>query len=173
VVIIQNYIRKWLVRRAYLKFLSVTTSIQCCWRKVLAIREFQRLKQEATEVATNHIQDSRANLLEEGGNDTVQSCDTTQVRSDSDFDVKSTTVQVYDNSYNSQSDRWIEIKFYVNSLDMLSYYWLRFHVNRILGRHHNTGQQRLYEFYYLLPFDLWTSYLVRILFLQGCGSWLW
>jgi hypothetical protein len=173
VVIIQNYIRKWLVRRAYLKFLSVTTSIQCCWRKVLAIREFQRLKQEATEVATNHIQDSRANLLEEGGNDTVQSCDTTQVRSDSDFGVKSTTVQVYDNSYNSQSDRWIEIKFYVNSLDMLSYYWLRFHVNRSLGRHHNTGQQRLYEFCYLLPFDLWTSYLVKILFLQGCGSWFW
>jgi len=40
VVIIQNYIRKWLVRRAYLKFLPVTTSIQCCWRNVLAIREF-------------------------------------------------------------------------------------------------------------------------------------
>uniref|UniRef100_A0A2K1Z0E1 Uncharacterized protein n=1 Tax=Populus trichocarpa TaxID=3694 RepID=A0A2K1Z0E1_POPTR len=34
VVIIQNYVHKWLVRRAYLKFLSVTTSIQCCWRKV-------------------------------------------------------------------------------------------------------------------------------------------
>jgi hypothetical protein len=30
VVIIQKYVRKWLVRRAYLKFLSVTTSIQCC-----------------------------------------------------------------------------------------------------------------------------------------------
>jgi hypothetical protein len=44
---------------------------------VLAIREFQRLKQEATKVPTNPIQDSRANLLEEGGNDTVQpsSCD--------------------------------------------------------------------------------------------------
>jgi hypothetical protein len=52
VVIIQKYVRKWLVRRAYLKFLSLTTSIQCCWRKVLAIREFRRLKQEATEVAT-------------------------------------------------------------------------------------------------------------------------
>ena len=88
VVIIENYVRKWLVRRAYLKFLSVTTSIQCCWRKVLAIKEFRRLKQEATEVATNPIQDSRANLLEEGGNDTVQPCDTTQVRSDSDFGVK-------------------------------------------------------------------------------------
>jgi hypothetical protein len=29
-VIIQKYIRKWLVRRAYLKFLSITTFIQCC-----------------------------------------------------------------------------------------------------------------------------------------------
>jgi hypothetical protein len=90
--------------------------------------------------------------------DTVQPCDTTQVRSNSDFSVKSATVQVYGNSYNS---------------DMLSYYGLRFQVNRSLGRHHNTGQQRLYEFCYLLPFNLWTSYLVRILFLQGCGSWLW
>ena len=70
-VIIQKYVRKWLVRRAYLKFLLVTTFIQCCWRKVLAIREFQRLKQEATEVATNPIQDLRANILEGGGNDTV------------------------------------------------------------------------------------------------------
>jgi hypothetical protein len=34
----------------------------------------------------------------------------------------------------------------------------------------NIGQNRLYEFCYLLPFDLWTSYLARILFLQGCGS---
>jgi hypothetical protein len=59
---------------------------------VLAIREFRRLKKEATEVTTNPIQDSRANLLEEGGNDTVQPCDTTQVRSDLDFGVKSATV---------------------------------------------------------------------------------
>ena len=71
VVIIQKYERKWLVRRAYLKFLAVTISIQCCWRKVLAIREFRRFKQEANEVATNPIQDSRANILEKGGNDTV------------------------------------------------------------------------------------------------------
>ena len=34
--------------------------------------------QEATEVATNPIQDSRVTLLEEGGKDTVQPCDTTQ-----------------------------------------------------------------------------------------------
>ena len=104
-VIIQNYVRKWLVRRAYLKFLLVTTSIQCCWRKVLAIRGFRRRKQEATEVTINAIQDSRANLLEEGGNDTIQPYDTTQVRSDSDFGVKSATVQVYSNNHNSQSDR--------------------------------------------------------------------
>jgi hypothetical protein len=61
----------------------------------------------------------------------------------------------------------------VDSPDMFSYYGLKFLVNRTSGRHHNTGQQRLYEFFYLLPFDLLTSYLVRILFLQGCGSWFW
>jgi uncharacterized membrane protein YqjE len=54
VVIIQKYVRKWLVRCIYLKVLVVTTSIQCCWRKVLAIREFRRLKQEANEVATDY-----------------------------------------------------------------------------------------------------------------------
>jgi hypothetical protein len=66
---------------------------------VLAIREFRRLKQKATEVANNPIQDSRANLLGEGENDTVQPCDTILVRSDSDFRVKSATVQVYGNNY--------------------------------------------------------------------------
>jgi hypothetical protein len=35
------------------------------------------------------------------------------------------------------------------------------------------GQQRLYEFCYLLHFDLWTSYLARIFFLKGCGSLFW
>ena len=59
---------------------------------MLAIREFRRFKQEANEVATNPIQDSRANLLEEGGNDTIQPCDTTQARSYSDFDVKFSTI---------------------------------------------------------------------------------
>jgi len=56
---------------------------------------------------------------------------------------------------------------------MFSYYGLIFQVNRTSKRYRNTSQQRLYEFCYLLPFDLWTSYLVRILFLQGCGSWFW
>jgi hypothetical protein len=35
------------------------------------------------------------------------------------------------------------------------------------------GKNRLYEFCYLLPFNLWTFYLARILFLQGCGSLFW
>jgi hypothetical protein len=56
---------------------------------------------------------------------------------------------------------------------MLSYIGLKFQVNQSLGMHGNTGQQRLYEFCYLLPFDLWTSYLVMILFLQRCGNWFW
>jgi hypothetical protein len=56
---------------------------------------------------------------------------------------------------------------------MLSYLGLKSHINRSSVRHRNTGQQRLYEFCYLLPFDLWTSYLARILFLKGCGSLFW
>jgi hypothetical protein len=55
---------------------------------MLAIREFRRLKQKANIVVTYPIQDSRVNLLEEGGNDTIQLCNTTQVRSDLDFNVK-------------------------------------------------------------------------------------
>jgi len=57
--------------------------------------------------------------------------------------------------------------------DILSYLGLKFQVNRISGRHHNTGQQRLYEFCYLLHFDLWTFYLARILFLKGCDNLFW
>jgi hypothetical protein len=56
---------------------------------------------------------------------------------------------------------------------MFCYLVLQFQVNRSSGRHRYTGQQRLYEFCYLLPFDLWTSYLARILFLKGCGSLFW
>jgi hypothetical protein len=37
----------------------------------------------------------------------------------------------------------------------------------------NIGQNRLYEFYYLLPLDLWIFYLARNLFLKGCGSLFW
>jgi hypothetical protein len=96
--------------------------------------------------------------------------DTIQERSNSDFDVKCATIQFYGNSHNSQSDSWIELKVYGESPDMFSYLVLQFQVHQSSGRHRNTGQQRLYEFCYLLPFDLWTSYLARILFLKGCGS---
>jgi len=85
----------------------------------------------------------------------------------SDYHVKCTTVQFYDNSYNSQSDHWFRLKF------CMSYLGLRVQVNWSSRRQCNTSQQRLYEFCYLLAFDLWTFYLVWILFLQGCGSLFW
>jgi hypothetical protein len=56
---------------------------------------------------------------------------------------------------------------------MLSYLGLNSQVNRSSGKHRNIGQQRMYEFCYLLPFDLWTFYLAKILFLKGCGSLFW
>jgi hypothetical protein len=56
---------------------------------------------------------------------------------------------------------------------MLSYLGLKFQVNRSSGRHRNTGQQKLYEFCYLLPFNLWTSYLAMILFRKGCRRLVW
>jgi hypothetical protein len=130
----------------------------------LARKELQRLQKKAKELSIQLVGDSRKNHLEERGNDTIQE------RSNSDFDVKCATIQLYRNSHDSQSDHWIELKFYVKSPDMFSYRGLKFQVNRSLGRHLNTGQQRLYEFYYLLPFDLWTFYLARIIFLKGCGS---
>jgi hypothetical protein len=63
--------------------------------------------------------------------------------------------------------------FYMESPNMSSYLGLKFQINQILKRHRNTGQQGLYEFCYLLPFDLWTSYFPRILFLKGCGGLFW
>jgi hypothetical protein len=143
---------------------TAATFIQSCWRRLLARKELQRLQKEARELSIQLFGDSRMNYLEDRGNDTIQE------RSNSDFDVKYTTIQFYSNSHNSQSARWIKLKVYLESLDMFSYLGLKFQVNRSLGRHRNTGQQRLYEFCYLLPFDLWTSYLARILFLKGCGS---
>jgi hypothetical protein len=113
-----------------LKFLLVTSSIQCCWRKMLAIMEFWRLKQEANEVATNRIQDSRVNLLKEGGNDTVQPCGTTQARSDSDFGVKFSTIQFYAIEYNSKSNRLIKLKLYQKISEVLVYIGVTFQMNR-------------------------------------------
>jgi len=56
---------------------------------------------------------------------------------------------------------------------MLSYPGLKFQVNLSSERDYNIGQQRLCEFCFLLPFNLWTSILARILFLQGYSSWFW
>ena len=95
-----------------------------------------------------------------------------QVRSNSNFDVKCATIQFCNNNYNSQFDRWIRLKLYVESLDM-SNRGLKFQANQSWGSHYNMGQQRLYEFCYLLHFDSQTSYLARILFLQGYGSLFW
>jgi hypothetical protein len=53
-----------------------------------------------------------------------------QARSNSDFDVKSATIQFYDNSHNSQSDRWIGLQLYMESPDMFSYLGLKLQVNR-------------------------------------------
>jgi len=145
---------------------TAATFIQSCWRRLLARKELQRLQKEAKEFSIQIIGDSRTNHLEERGNDTIQE------RSNSDFDVKSASIQFYGNNHNSQSDSWIGLKFYMESSDMFSYLGLKFQVHRSSERHRNTGQQRLYEFCYLLPFDLWTFYLARILFRKGCGSLL-
>ena len=99
--------------------------------------------------------------------------DTIQARSNLDFDVKCAIIQFYSNSHISQSYHWIGLKFYVEAPNMFSYLGLKYHVNWSSARHPNTGQQRLYEFCYLLHFDLWTSYLARILFLKGCDSFFW
>jgi hypothetical protein len=73
-----------------------------------------------------------------------------------DFDVKCTTIHFHGKSHNSQSDNWMWLKLYVESPNMLSYPGLKVSVNRISGRHCNTGQHRLYKFviYFLLTCGL-------------------
>jgi hypothetical protein len=137
---------------------------------LLARKELQRLQKEAKNFPLIPVNDLRMIHLEERGNDTIRS---TKKQSDSDSNVKFATVQFHRNNHNSQSDRWIELEYYMESPDMVTNIGLKFQVNRRFGRHRNTGQQRLYEFCYLLSFDLWTSYLAKILFLQGCGSCFW
>jgi dephospho-CoA kinase len=39
VVIIQKYTRKWMAKHVYLKFLSATTFVQCCYRQLRARKE--------------------------------------------------------------------------------------------------------------------------------------
>jgi hypothetical protein len=92
--------------------------------------------------------------------DTVQPCDTTQARLDQaeTLPEHSRVVCLY---WGKFSDELLDrAKIFRGLSNMFSYLGLKFQVNWSSGRHHNTGQQRLYEFCYLLPFDLWTSYLV-------------
>jgi hypothetical protein len=93
------------------------------------------------------------NRLEERGNDMIRAM---KIKSDLDYDVKCTTVKFHGNSHNSQSDHWIRLKYYMESPDILPNLGLTFQVNRSLGRHHNTGQQRLMNFviYFLLTCGL-------------------
>ena len=56
---------------------------------------------------------------------------------------------------------------------MYSYLRLKVQVNWSLKRTCDIGQNMLYEFCSLLPFDLWTFYLARILFLKGRDSLFW
>jgi hypothetical protein len=113
------------------------------------------------------------NLLEGRGNDTVQPSDTTKARSNSDFGLKFYTIQFYVIEHNFKSNCWIELKLYQKISEVFVYVRVNFQVNACSERTCNIGQNRLYKFCYLLPFNLWTSYLARILFLQGCGSLFW
>jgi len=81
------------------------TFIQSCWQRLLARKKLQRLQKEAKELSIQLIGDSRMNHIEERGSDTIQE------RSNSDFDVKYSIIQFYDNNHNSQSDHWIGPKF--------------------------------------------------------------
>jgi len=53
------------------------------------------------------------------------------------------------------------------------YVGVSFQVNRSLETTSDIGQNRLYEFCYLLLFYLWTFYLAKIIFLRGCDSLFW
>ena len=105
--------------------------------------------------------------------DINQPCDMTQARSDSDFGVKFSTVQFYAIEHNSKSNCWIKLKLYQKIPEVFFYVMVNVQVNQSLEWTYDLGQNRLYEFCYLLSFDLWTSYLVMIFFLKGCGSLFW
>ena len=102
--------------------------------------------------------------------DMVQPCDTIQARSNSDFGVKFYTVQFYVIKHNSKSNRLIKLKLYKRISKVFFYVGINFQVNQSLKRTCDIAHNRLYEFCYLLPFNLWTFYLARILFLKGCSS---
>jgi hypothetical protein len=82
-------------------------------------------------------------------------------------------VQFYAIEYNSKFNCWIELKLYLKIPEVFVYVRVNYQVNQSSKRTCDIGQNKLYEFCYLLPFDLWTSYLAMIIFLKGCDSLFW
>ena len=82
-------------------------------------------------------------------------------------------VQFYNSNHSSKSNCWIKLKIYLEFPRILFYIGVKFQVNRSLGRPWDIGQNRLYGFCYLFLFDLWTSCLAMILFLQGRDNLFW
>ena len=103
----------------------------------------------------------------------IQPCDTTQARSNSDFGVKFYVVQFYAIEHNSTSNCWIKLKLYQKIPEVFVYVGVNVQVNQSLEKTCDIGQNMLYEFCYLLSFDLWTFNLTRIFFLKGCGNLFW
>jgi hypothetical protein len=103
-------------------------------------------------------------------NDTVQPCDTNQARSDSDFGVKVSSVQFYAIEHNFKSNRWIELKLYQKIPEVFVYVGVHFQENPHSKRTCNISPNRLYEFCYLLPFDLWTFYLAGSFSYKDVGA---
>jgi len=75
-----------------------------------------------------HIQNKVCSMIIDGGScaNVASDTDMIQARSNSDFDVKSATIQFYGNNHNSQFDRWIKLQCYVESPDMFTYFGLKF-----------------------------------------------
>jgi hypothetical protein len=80
--------------------------------------------------------------------------DTIQVRSNMDFGVTFPTIQFYANKHNSKSDRWIKLKLYQKIPEVCFYVRVNFQVNQRYEKTCDIGQNRLYEFCYLIPFDI-------------------
>ena len=78
----------------------------------------------------------------------------TQARSDSDFGVKFSIVQFYAIEHNSKSNCWIKLKLYQKIPEVFFYVIVNVQVNRSLEWTYDLGQNRLYEFCYLLSFDI-------------------
>ena len=61
---------------------------------------------------------------------TVQPCDTTQARSDSDFGINFSTIQFYTIAHNSKSNHWIQLKLYLKIPEVFVYVGVNVQVNQ-------------------------------------------